>query len=313
MTTSSPDYPAIPKVSVVCAFYNRPDHIRETVDSLLAQDLDDIEVLIINDGSPNPRVREILDSYSDPRLTVIHQENHGFAATIKKAVQLTKAPLIAIMGAGDTSHPARLRRQMEVMESDPELSLVGCYYDKHNTVTGERSVVKPTTPKTGDFVFDGLSHGELMYRRRDYDEAGGYRTIFYIGQGSDLWMRLLRKRKAHIIPEVLYTQRLFSDGVSMSAKDRVSRGIIDSVKIENELHFRKTGVDLVNVYGTAAFVVLAYRPRVLRTIIGRKVALLLAKDKGSAPPIDVGAFSSFMARLIYGWRKLTGKTSSLTG
>lgn len=55
----------VPKVSVVCAWYNRADYIKDTVDSLLNQDFDDYEIIIANDGSPDPRVREILDSYDD--------------------------------------------------------------------------------------------------------------------------------------------------------------------------------------------------------------------------------------------------------
>lgn len=115
-----------PEVAIVCAWYNRADYIRDTVDSVLAQDFDRFEVVIINDGSPDPRVREILDSYDDPRLRVVHQENTGFTVAIRRAIDMTSAPYIAIQGAGDVSLPGRLRHQHDWLESNAGIGVVGC-------------------------------------------------------------------------------------------------------------------------------------------------------------------------------------------
>lgn len=98
----------LPKVSVVCAWYNRVDYISDTIDSLLAQDYPNFDITIVNDGSPDPLVREVLDNYTNPRLRVIHQENTGFTRAIRRAIDESDRTYIAIQGAGDISLPGRL-------------------------------------------------------------------------------------------------------------------------------------------------------------------------------------------------------------
>ena len=234
---------ATPKVSVCCAWYNRADYIRETVDSLLAQDLNSFEIVLVNDGSPDPRVREILDSYDDPRLRVIHQENTGFTKAIIRAISESNGEYIAIQGAGDYSYPQRLSRQANELDYNRDVSIVGSYYIQENLVNGivKNFSVRPSIKgEIGGFEF---SHGELMYRRSSYEEVGGYRPFFAVGQGADLWMRMLRNSNSHVVPEVLYKQYLFSDGVSHSKKKLAFRRRLGQIRVINEHKFRKSGND----------------------------------------------------------------------
>lgn len=256
-----------PRVAVACAWYNRADYIRDTLDSLLAQDLEHFEIVVVNDGSPDPRVREILDSYDDPRLQVVHQSNTGFTTAIRRAIDASSAPFIAIQGAGDVSYPARLRLQWEALQANPEAAIAGCHYAVHNLLDDTRQQVVPRTPKRGDVRFVGLSHGELMYRRDVYQQVRGYRPIFTVGQGADLWMRLLRDHDAVVVPEALYEQRYFPDGVAVSPEKVAGRNIMNGVRIENELTFRATGIDHVDLYGPAAFSILGRRPISRRSLI----------------------------------------------
>ncbi|MBQ2263678.1 MAG: glycosyltransferase, partial [Loktanella sp.] len=74
---------------------NRADYIRDTIDSLLVQDYPHFDITVVNDGSPDPRVREILDSYADPRLRVIHQDNTGFIRTAVSIPEGLALPTLA--------------------------------------------------------------------------------------------------------------------------------------------------------------------------------------------------------------------------
>ena len=114
------------KVSVICAWYNRPAFITDTIDSLLAQDHDDFEVIIVNDGSTNPAVRETLENYDDPRLRIFHRDNTGFVKTMRFAIEQSRGKFIAVQGAGDVSYPERLRVQSALLEERPELAGTGC-------------------------------------------------------------------------------------------------------------------------------------------------------------------------------------------
>ena len=67
-----------PPLTVLTSVYNGERYLREAVDSILAQTFGDFEYLILDDGSTDG-TREILDSYTDGRIRVVHQENIGLA------------------------------------------------------------------------------------------------------------------------------------------------------------------------------------------------------------------------------------------
>ncbi|MCG5497792.1 glycosyltransferase family 2 protein [Ectothiorhodospira variabilis] len=249
-----------PKVSVVCAWYNRADYIRDTVDSLLAQDLGDFEVVIVNDGSTDPRVAQVLDSYDDPRLRVIHQKNTGFVGAIRRAISEAKAPIIATQGAGDISFAERLRLQFEYLHRNPTCVGVGCLREQctidQDGKVGE--VVITGIPREGitrdDFLLsNSFTHGEVMFRRSEYEQVGGYREFFRFAQDRDLWLRLSELGTFSLIPEVLYQRRTFeADGVSASAKKVLTQQTLSVFARQCATHRDRWGSDPVDMYGMQA-------------------------------------------------------------
>ncbi|KPZ51754.1 glycosyltransferase family A protein [Pseudoalteromonas sp. P1-25] len=225
-------------VSVVCAWYERADSIRTTLDSLLEQTYSNFEIIVINDGSKDPRVKSILDTYTDPRLRVIHQENIGFTKTIIKAISIANGDYIAIQGAGDKSDKHRIAKQAELLDNDTNIGIVSCYYTKENLrSTSNKEVLKPLEVTSKSYIENPsqrllVSHGELMYRRYFYEKAGGYRGFFDVGQGSDLWGRMLEYCDLAVVEEVLYKQIIFSDGVSTNYKKIFHRSLLHGVMLE---------------------------------------------------------------------------------
>ncbi|WP_444984370.1 glycosyltransferase family 2 protein [Halomonas mongoliensis] len=250
------------KVSVVCAWYNRADYIRDTVDSLLAQDCDSFEVIIVNDGSPDPRVREILDSYDDPRLRVIHQENTGFVDAIRRAIETSQASYIAIQGAGDISFKSRIRSQYEHLENNESCVCVAPKVQQ--TIFGgpsDQAVIPKRYPKNTynhqDFLKSHpFTHGETMYRRDIYDLVGGYRSAFKYSQDTDLWLRMSRFGSFHILDRVMYERRLFhEDGVSTdNNKQLLQKALSHFAKQCASAKQDDRQKDLIDLYGPVALV-----------------------------------------------------------
>ena len=272
-----------PKVSVVSAWYDRADAVETSIGSLLDQSLGDIEIIIVNDGSPDPAVRQKLDALTDDRLRVVHQRNAGFTDAIRHAIELSRAPFIAIHGAGDVSLPTRLAEQLAHLEAHPHHAFVSAHYDKVDAVTGAVERVVPRTPRQGDLNFRGISHGELMYRRAAYDAVGGYRRLFTVGQGGDLWSRMLRDAGAGVVPKLLYRQTIYPDGVSRSVEKRVARHLMNALRAENEKEYRRSGVDLIDTFGPAAFAILSRRERVEKTLAQLSAEIALAEDAAALP------------------------------
>lgn len=91
-----------PKVSVVVPIYNVEAYLRECVDSILNQTLRDIEVILVDDGSPDG-CPQIVDEYArqDKRIVAIHQENSGYSAAVNRGIAEAKGEYIGIIESDD--------------------------------------------------------------------------------------------------------------------------------------------------------------------------------------------------------------------
>ena len=268
--------PRFPKVSVVCAWYNRAAYIRDTLDSLLAQDYPDFEVVLVNDGSPDPAVRPLLDGYDDPRLRVIHQENAGFVRAIHRAVTEARGEFIAVQGSGDLSLPGRLSAQARLLRDNPGIAIVGCdiieeFRDLNGNVTRSEVKKAPSAPvnKARFAKANPISHGETMYRKADYLRTGGYRPFFKRAQDVDLWFSLLDFGDIGFCDRELYLRRNFlSDGVSATSHGVAIAQRYSEIARRCARERARGGPDLVDTHGENAMVFAGRSPR-LADFFGR--------------------------------------------
>jgi glycosyltransferase involved in cell wall biosynthesis len=110
-------------VSVIIPTYNFGPFIREAVDSALNQTIDDIQVVVVDDGSTD-NTPEILAAILDPRLEVIRTRNEGVCAALNEGLTRARGEYIAFLGADDRFRPTKLERQVQMMESEPDLVAV---------------------------------------------------------------------------------------------------------------------------------------------------------------------------------------------
>ncbi len=102
-----------PLVSIILPCYNHEAYVRAALDSALRQTLVDIQVIAIDDASTDATA-VILESFDDPRLTVIrHERNQGSALTLNEGVRLARAPYVAILNSDDLFEPTRLAECIE--------------------------------------------------------------------------------------------------------------------------------------------------------------------------------------------------------
>lgn len=95
-----------PKVSVVVPIYGVEKYLRQCVDSILAQTLKDIEVILVDDGSPDACPR-IVDEYAarDPRVVPVHQPNGGYGSAVNHGIRLARGEYIGIIESDDWIEP----------------------------------------------------------------------------------------------------------------------------------------------------------------------------------------------------------------
>lgn len=109
-----------PLVSVVIPIYNHANYLTAAITSALHQTYENIEVIAVNDASPDPRVREILDNLKDnPKLTVIHNEaNQGISRTQNTAMTASKGEIIAFLDCDDILEPDAIETCLRFWKPD---------------------------------------------------------------------------------------------------------------------------------------------------------------------------------------------------
>ena len=126
-----------PLVSIVTPSYNQAAYLEETIRSVLEQDYEPLEYVVVDDGSTDGSV-EIAERYAD-RLTLIQQENSGQPGAINRGFAQTRGELIGYLNSDDTLLPGAIDAMVAELEREPRALLVygdAPYTDEHSERTG---------------------------------------------------------------------------------------------------------------------------------------------------------------------------------
>jgi glycosyltransferase involved in cell wall biosynthesis len=116
-----------PLVSVAMAAYNAARFVEQALASLSAQTLDDLEVLVADDGSTDGTAARVEEAARrDPRIRLLRLgRNRGQAVALNAAVDQARGRYLALLDADDEATPTRLADQAAALALEPELILAG--------------------------------------------------------------------------------------------------------------------------------------------------------------------------------------------
>jgi glycosyltransferase involved in cell wall biosynthesis len=217
-----------PTVSVVLPVYNGEAYLRTAIDSVMAQTLQDFELLIIDDGSTDS-TPAIARSYGE-RVKYIRQANTGVAGAFNHGLRLAKGRYISWLSHDDVFLPGKLEKQVVALEraGAPAVSYTDVMMiDEAGQVISEMRLPEYSRR---DAVRHVLSHGQIgmaaysiCYDRRCIDEVGVYSEYWRYTQDAEMLLRLARRFALIRIPELL-----------MKVREHYDRGI-RSKKWEQEV------------------------------------------------------------------------------
>jgi len=166
-----------PLVSVVIPVFNRAHTLRCAVESVLKQDVEAWELIVVDDGSSDGGCA-IADSFGDPRIrTLRHETNRGAAAARNTGVQMARGRYIAFLDSDDEWLPGKLKAQITAMEKRPDAPQALCTgFILHREETGRRSKRWPRADGSWfETILDGcyVSPGSTLMVRRECFAAIG--------------------------------------------------------------------------------------------------------------------------------------------
>ena len=118
----------MPFFSVVIPLFNKEKYIRQCIESILNQNFDDFEIIIINDGSTD-RSAEIVNSIKDSRLKLISKKNQGVAAARNRGIEESGGEIIAFLDADDFWYPNHLTELYKLSQKFPKVLLYATAYE----------------------------------------------------------------------------------------------------------------------------------------------------------------------------------------
>lgn len=174
-------------VTVFVPTYNRPDMIRESIDSALAQTYEDF-VVLVGDNGGSPLTEGIVRSYDDPRVRYVrHEENLGGMGNWLELIRLADTPLVASLHDDDTWHPTFLERAVPPMLADPDISMAFC--DFWCVDDNGRTLTEHTEWLTAHNGRDQLAPGRFLGDRQE-----GLRMVVLHGAPQPAYAAVLRRQ-----------------------------------------------------------------------------------------------------------------------
>jgi glycosyltransferase involved in cell wall biosynthesis len=195
------------KVSVIVPCFNHGEFLPEAVESVTALQRDDVELIVVDDGSTDERTRKEMDALPERGIKTIRQENKGLAAARNVGIAIAKGEYILPLDADNSLRSGYFEHGIRILDSKPKVGVV--YGDAEFIGMGKGRW------RVGSFERDRLLQWNYidacaMYRRSIWEQNHGYDGTMPV-QGLedwDFWLGALEHGwEFAYVPEVLFDYR----------------------------------------------------------------------------------------------------------
>lgn len=198
-----------PRLSVVIPCYNHGQYIEEAIASVRSAQRDDIEIIVVDDGSTDARTQQEMERLAlDPNLTLIRQANSGLAAARNVGITAARAEYILPLDADNRIRPAYIERGIAILDAHPHVGVVYGDAEYFGSKTGRW--------KIGPFERERLLKWNYIdacavIRKKLWEQNGGYRRGMPVQGLEDweFWLHTLSHGWGFFyVPEILFDYRV---------------------------------------------------------------------------------------------------------
>jgi glycosyltransferase involved in cell wall biosynthesis len=226
-----------PEVSVIIAAYNAQQYVEQAVRSVLEQTFQDLEVLIVDDGSTDGTT-EIIRQLDDPRVRIFRQANAGQTIAKNRGIHESTGRYVGFCDADDRWHPHKLEKQLPVFGRSDEIAVVYSSersIDEHgNSIPDRVDATRRGRVLDDLFVENFVPFGTVLVRRSCLLEVGGFDESLRMGIDWDLWLRIAAKYEFDYVPDDLSIYRKWSGQMSTNWRGRYDSAFRIMEKFQRE-------------------------------------------------------------------------------
>ena len=220
-----------PFVSFLTTAYQTEQYVSETIESVLAQTRGDWELIVVDNGNSDEMARIISNYTSDPRITLIRQDNKGYTGGVSAAAAVAEGRYLCVLDSDDAVQPSYCERIGALIDADPGIDAVGCNAtlfrepdDGQKSAEYFASIGRKSAPDSSrsasftELLNDGVPSYVGTIRREAWDALGGYECSPDVEPDVVLWLRLASTgRDVRILPDKLIRSRIRATSLSKDA------------------------------------------------------------------------------------------------
>ncbi|WP_321494390.1 glycosyltransferase family A protein [uncultured Desulfobacter sp.] len=217
-------------ISVVLPTFNRAWTLAKALDSALAQDYLNREIIVVDDGSTDG-TRELLAGYKD-KIRVLFQDNKGVSAARNLGIRESRGSFIALLDSDDAWEKNKLSCQMAFFQSNPGAMI--CQTEEIWIRKGKRVNPKNKHKKPSGMIFEPslklclVSPSAVMIKKQLFDRKGMFNEAFPVCEDYDLWLRISHDTPVFLIDTPL-TVKTGGHGDQLSATHSQDKYRIQSI------------------------------------------------------------------------------------
>jgi glycosyltransferase involved in cell wall biosynthesis len=195
-----------PRATVLIGTWNDVDVVPRAIRSVLDQTFRELELLVLDDGSDDGTEEVVKEQFDDPRLRYVKLPHRGIAATLNDGLREARSDIVAVLDADDWCLPTRIERQVALLDSKPDVAVVGCRMQEVDENGNELRA--RTSFRAGDVNqalrwFNPIPNTAAALRRSVALDAGGYDGRWRYAMDYDLWLRIAERHTVWTLDEVL--------------------------------------------------------------------------------------------------------------
>ncbi len=208
------------KITIVTPSFQQGKYIRRTIESVLTQDISDLEYIVMDGGSTDETV-SILKEYKDQILWKSEKDN-GQTDALNKGIHAATGEWIGWLNSDDIYYPEALKKVRNVIETHPEINVVygnAYHIDEHDHILEEYD--------TQDFDYERLKDvcyicQPALFFRKSLTERYGYPDVsLQYCMDYDYWLRLGKGETFYHLHEILAGSRLYQENKTLGSRRNV--------------------------------------------------------------------------------------------
>lgn len=293
-------------ISVVTPAFNAAPYLAQAIDSVLAQTIGDLEIIVVDDGSTDDTAR-VAAAYGS-RVLYLYQSNQGVSTARNRGLKHCRGDLVGFLDADDTWMPQKIKRQLEALTAAPHARM--CYTARLVTDRDLKPISIEFSSRKASALEDLLLLGNVvgspsspLIDRRLLLEVGGFDPAYSHCADWELWVRLAGKTEFLYLPEPLVTYRQHGGNMSRQIEtlERESRSLLEAAFDDPELPPAMRALRARSMGRNWMILAGAYFNAQRYTDFGRCAARALLMD-----PFQVRRLLSFPRRRLAGgsdWRR----------